>query len=183
LNTKKTKPFLLLLFCVLFSSLSAQDIDTIKMQIEDALASSKKYALVNRDSALYFVSQAEDLSKSLNDNEMTISVKNQKSAIHIYRQEFDEAQKLLLENIEESDISEKSLSTSYQNLGTVFNYKQDYEKAVEYYLKASKLAEKEKDTASLGKIYSNVGGIHARLKNTDLAADYLNKALVFIENN
>ncbi|NER15878.1 tetratricopeptide repeat-containing sensor histidine kinase [Spongiivirga citrea] len=183
MSIKKTTLIILLLFCALYADLSAQDTDAVKAQIEDALTTSKKYALVNRDSALYYVNRAEDLSKSLKDKTLTIRVKNQKSAIHIYRAEFDKAQQLLEENIDEAEIDEVSLTTSYQNLGTVFNYKQDFEKAVAYYLKASELAEKNKDTASLGKIYSNVGGIHARLKNTDKASDYLNKAIEFLDKN
>ncbi len=177
------KVIFLILFSALYTNIFGQDTQTSIQQIEDALAASKKYALVNRDSALYFVSKAKDLSNSLDNDSVKIRVKNQKSAIHILRAEFDKAQKLLEENINERDIDEVSLTNSYQNLGTVFNYKQDFEKAVQYYLKASELAEKNKDTVSLGKIYSNLGGIHARLENRDKASEYLNKAIVYLSNN
>ncbi|WP_430907231.1 tetratricopeptide repeat-containing sensor histidine kinase [Maribacter sp. 2-571] len=178
----KATLFLTLLLSIVSGALRGQKNDTPIMQVEKALATSKQYALTDRDSAMHYALQAEKRNLSLNDHRLKIAIKNQKAIIHIYKGAFDEAEKLLRQNIAETEIDGAALATAYQNLGTVFNYGQRFEQAVEYYLKALDLGEKNKDTSSLGKIYSNLGGIHARLGNTDKASRFLNSALLFLKD-
>ena len=85
--------------------------------------------------------------------------------------------------MEEKRVGEANLAETYQNFGNIYNYGQDYEKAVDYYLKASELYELKQDTIGLGKIFSNIGGINARLKNREKAIFYMNKALNYLTHD
>ncbi|WP_394750265.1 tetratricopeptide repeat-containing sensor histidine kinase [Spongiimicrobium salis] len=133
----------------------------------------------NLDSALFYSNLARTFSEETGNHTLIAKVRLQKSGILINQREFDDAEKLIREGLEDPQIDSINLARSYQNLGNIFNYKQEYEKAITHYLQGADFFELLKDTISLAKVYTNIGSLNARLGNPQKAIQYLDKALAY----
>ena len=82
-------------------------------------------------------------------------------------------------HIAEKNNDSIDVATSYNNIGSVYYQKGDYDKALEYLNKAltiqkAKLGEEHTDVATS---YNNIGSLYSKKGNYDKALEYLNKAL------
>ncbi len=187
--------FFLLLGSAMFSPGMnyAQEIDSLKLvlkqqtelgqRVHTMLQISTSFSQSNLDSALHYSKRAEQLLTNNNNDRLLEKLRMQKAGIHILRQELVVAEKLLMLNLEQTTLDPSNRASTYHNLGNVFNHKQQYEKAIDNYLKASQIFESLQDTIGLGKVYSNIGVINSRLQNSDNAILYFNKALGYLRNN
>ena len=75
----------------------------------------------------------------------------------------------------------KGLSDSYNNIGSVYYYKGEYFKTLEYWLKALKIDKELNDKAGMGRRYGNIGVIYRNQSNYPQALDYYLKALKIAE--
>ncbi len=65
----------------------------------------------------------------------------------------------------------------YRAKGTIYNEKANYQKALECYFKALKIAEEIKDYTELARMYRAIGSTYVRIKNPKKALFYFNKSL------
>ncbi len=89
----------------------------------------------------------------------------------------------LLENSqEESEAEEKELYYKlYNNLGVAYKIKGDLKKALQYYLRALRVAKKTNDKEKIGKIYNNMAIIYLRQGNLPKSMEYYLDALALYE--
>jgi tetratricopeptide (TPR) repeat protein len=180
--------FLLLPFCTL-----GQQTNKSKSQLEADAASDKKihkllqrstfYGTTQLDSSLFFTNKAMELSKQLGNDSIDATIRAHKAGILIRLTRFDEAEKLLFQNIENPDIAKSILGSTYNNLGTSYNMKEEFDKATVNYLKAVEIFELFKDSTMLGKTFANLGVIHARLKDYKKAISFMDKGMAFVGKN
>ena len=158
--------------------------DTIpEDKIEHLLQLSTLYRGSHIDSSMYFTMQAQNFADDLHNDSINSRLRAHKAAILIIQQQFMDAEKLLLQNVDYTAIDSLTYGETILNLGSISYYKQDLEQAVGHYLEASKIFERYTDTVRLGKVYSNIGGIQAQLKNPEKAIFYLKKALSYSIDN
>jgi len=154
-----------------------------ELKIYEFLQRSTYYNASQLDSSLFYVNKASAIAKNLKNDSIDAKIRAHKGGLLVIAKRFDEAEKLLYQNIETSDIDLKTLGSTYNNLGNSFNVKEDFEKATVNYLKAVEILETLKDTTVLGKAYANLGVIHARLKNYPKAIFYMDKGMNFAGKN
>ena len=152
-------------------------------KIEHLLQLSTLYRGSHIDSSMYFTMQAQKFADDLHNDSINSRLRAHKAAILIIQQQFMDAEKLLLQNVDYTAIDSLTYGETILNLGSISYYKQDLEQAVGHYLEASKIFERYDDTVRLGKVYSNIGGIQAQLKNPEKAIFYLKKALSYSIDN
>jgi len=76
---------------------------------------------------------------------------------------------------------EEFASALWNNLGVNLEYENEYEKAVEAYLKSLQLAEKLEDSLSIHQSYINIGLLYIWLTHYNQAETYLDKALDYFK--
>jgi len=162
-------------------------ISALRQQLSEARMESKKidisldivayYSRLNPDSALYYSKSATKMALQLEDKTLVVKTRSVQAGIHIIRQEFDLAQELLEKNLLEKEVVDTDLVVTHHNFGNIYNYKQEFDTALSYYLKAADGYASLKDSLGQGKIQSNIGSIHSRLRNFEKAAFYLESAI------
>lgn len=75
------------------------------------------------------------------------------------------------------------LAASYNNVGSLYTKREDYDKALEYQLKALKIRERFKDNCSLADSYNNVGNIYRSKGDYKEALRYCMDALEFYKES
>lgn len=68
----------------------------------------------------------------------------------------------------------------YINIGNAYQYKGQFDKVIENYIKGIKIFETIKDSSRLGMSYENLASFYSSLKNRDKEIEYLQKALSII---
>ncbi len=149
---------------------------------EDFIKKSNEYVHKNIDSALYFADQAQILAKELDNDTLLAKSNLQKSSALMFKKKLNEADSLLNQNLLRP-LPPHLEAQTLRNQGNIQYYKQDFEKALNIYLKAAKILERTKDTESLVAIYANIGSINSVLKNFKNASTYLERALPLSEHN
>ncbi|MCF8274913.1 MAG: hypothetical protein K9I95_13895 [Flavobacteriaceae bacterium] len=71
----------------------------------------------------------------------------------------------------------------YINLGNAYQYKGEFNKVIDNYLKGIKVFETLKDSSRLGMSYENLASFFNSIKNKEKELEYLNKALNIIPKN
>ena len=71
----------------------------------------------------------------------------------------------------------------YINLGNTYQYKGDFNKVINNYIKGIKIFESIKDSSRLGISYENLAAFYSSIKNKQKELEYLNKALHVIPKN
>ncbi len=145
--------------------------------IEKYLRKSKEFKTSQIDSSLFFVNKAITLSQKIKDVNVNAKLRAHKAGILIVTGEYEEAENLLNQNIKLVKIDSQILGMTYNNMGNLFHYKQDFENAVKYYVQASNILTQPENIAVLSKAFANIGSIHARLGNSEKAILYMTKAL------
>ena len=106
-------------------------------KIDTYLQLSKDYKNSKIDSSLFFVNKALVLAKNSNDINLNAKLRAHKAGILTAKGEYIEAQNLLNQNIKVTEIDSLVLGMTYNNMGNLFYFKQDFENAITYYVKAS----------------------------------------------
>ena len=75
----------------------------------------------------------------------------------------------------------KSLSESYNRIASVYFYKNQYEKALEFYQKALAIRKETDDKTGIADIYNNIANIYSNQENYQTTLDYYNQALKISE--
>ncbi len=151
-------------------------------KIEQNLTRSKELMRRNIDSALFYASEALDQSKVVSIDTLVAKSHLQKSSVLIFKKGFVEADSLLQYNLTKP-LPKHLEGQTLHNLATIQYYKQDFQKALDIYLKAAKVLEKAKNSRQLVNTYTNIGSINASLKNFENAQLYLERALPLSDFN
>ncbi|MEW7293048.1 tetratricopeptide repeat-containing sensor histidine kinase [Aquimarina sp. 2304DJ70-9] len=160
----------------------AQSTSNDTKEIEQDLLLSKEFLHKNIDSSLFYIDKALLLSKSISNDTLLAKSHLQKSSILIFKKEFSKADSLLQNNLEKV-LPKHIEGQTWHNLGTIQYYKQDFEKALNLYLKAVEILENAGNRKLLVNSYTNIGSINASLKYYDKAVNYLEKALPLSDFN
>ena len=193
MNSIRTIFFLLF---ITFSSLTLfcqtkkdEDLPSKTIVLKDYIRQSSKYASQKKfDSANYFAKKSWQLSKEINDKNLTARVVFNNSKVLYWQAKTAEAKKLLKLNINNKKLTDRIYYKSMQLLGTIYEYEKNYKEALETFIKIEKNIYKrsiltENDSIVLSNIYFNIGYIHQNSKNTKKAHHYYDKALVYIKDS
>ncbi|GAA4274741.1 tetratricopeptide repeat protein [Aquimarina gracilis] len=167
---------LTIILSVVISTLNAQSNIEKAEQIEKDLQHSKELMRRNIDSSLFYANEALLQSRSIINDTLLAKSHLQKSSVLIFKKGFKEADSLLQHNLTQQ-LPKHLEGQTLHNLGTIQYYKQDFQKALDIYLKAAKVLEKAKNSKQLVNTYTNIGSINASLKNFKNAQLYLERAL------
>ena len=78
---------------------------------------------------------------------------------------------------EEKVFYQRSLSKSYHNIGVIYQGKNDFEKAIKYYMLCLPIREKHGDRPGMAKTLNNMGVIYHRIGEYGKAAGYYNQSI------
>ena len=100
-----------------------------------------------------------------------------------YNKALTYSQSALRQSILQYDEMSEWVATSYNNIGTVYNYQGDYPKALDYYNKALVILEKllGMEHPDIALSYNNIGTVYNYLGDYPKALEYYNKALAIRE--
>jgi signal transduction histidine kinase len=137
------------------------------------------------DSAIRYYRQAGSLSRQLNYQPGIVQYINNYTAVLNVQGRFDSS---LILNLQAVDICKKhGLQKLYTkaliNTGAVYQYKEDYLKAADYYLKALPFLEPSGDLQSLSLVYGNLCGLYRDLNQPEKAAVYARQAIQLARDN
>ncbi len=178
----KIKIVVLFLALYSFNQIEAQSNEGLVQEIENHLIRSKELSQKNIDSSLYYSDQALELAKNIANDTLLAKSNLQKSSVLILKRKFSEADSLLQRNLAKK-LPEHIAGQTLHNLGTIQFYQQDFQNALDIYLKAAKVLENAKSNKLLVNTYSNIGSINAHLKNYKNAQVYLERALPLSDFN
>jgi signal transduction histidine kinase len=170
-----------------------QDLPTSKKQVEQALELSKSkklqksfidavnikgvYYIISgiQDSARYYFEKALDLSKKKNFRDLETKCLNNLGMYHKNNGNLIKAQKYFIESLKLDEELGRSASKSLSNIGLVYQELKQYEKAIDYHLRAKKIRDKEGDLFGLTVSLNNLAICYKGLK------DYENAILNFLD--
>jgi len=137
------------------------------------------------DSAILYYREAGSLSRQLDYQPGIVQYINNYTAVLNIQGRFDSS---LILNLQAVDISKKyGLQKLYTkalvNTGVVYQYKEDYLQAVDYYLKALPFLEPSGDLQSLSLIYGNLCALYRDLNQPEKAAFYARQAIQLARDN
>ena len=100
-----------------------------------------------------------------------------------YNKALTYSQSALRQSILQYDEMSEWVATSYNNIGTVYNYQGDYPKALDYYNRALVILEKllGMEHPDIALFYNNIGTVYNHQGDYPKALEYYNKALVIRE--
>ena len=100
-----------------------------------------------------------------------------------YNKALTYSQSALRQSILQYDEMSEWVATSYNNIGTVYNYQGDYPKALDYYNRALVILEKllGMEHPDIALSYNNIGTVYNYLGDYPKALEYYNKALAIRE--
>lgn len=178
MNTKKTSVFILcFLICI---HVIGQE--KITNAVSKYIEKSKTNLLKNQDSALIYSEKALVLAQQTTVDTLIAKAQIQKSSIFLLKNEFHKADSILSKELKKK-LPAHIEGQIWHNLGSIEYRKFNLDKALELYLKAIKTTEKSNQQKLLLNSYTNIGVIHAQLKNYNKAQEYLEKAVVLAKNN
>ncbi len=176
------KWLLTILSLVLWSTLPAQQPDTIA--INECLNQSKKFAYSNKDSALYFASEALKLSREFNNESKETSSCTRLGDIWSIHEVFDSAifyYKLAL-NIHNANADNKSAAIIMSRIGYSYYYAGQYDNALEFFKKKVDICSTENDKPGLAAVYNDLSACYSDLDKTEEAYNYSLMSLKINEN-
>ncbi|MEV6235346.1 BTAD domain-containing putative transcriptional regulator [Lentzea sp. NPDC051838] len=100
------------------------------------------------------------------------------SQVHIYRDEFAEAEQGMLaaQELYRSVGDERGEGTAVAGIGVVYRLRAEYERSLEFYVEALRLLESADDLHSVAHVRASIGGVHGSLGNLDEAREWLTNA-------
>jgi signal transduction histidine kinase len=157
--------------------------DTNKVQI--LIRIGQQYESNLPDTAVFFYEQARQLSRQLNYPMGELLYISNYTAVLNVQGRFDESLQLNLQAVElaERHGLKLRLIKALMNTGAVYQYKEDYLQAADYYLKALPLLEATDETQSISLAYSNLCGLYRDLNQPQKALQYARKALEYAQKS
>ncbi|MFT4204194.1 MAG: tetratricopeptide repeat protein [Chitinophagaceae bacterium] len=137
------------------------------------------------DSALYYYRIAGTLSKRLSYPIGIVKYINNYTAVLNVQGKYDSSLQLNLAALALSKKYHmaKQYRLSLVNIGTVYQYKEDYASAAKYYLEALPGFEQDGNTQYLGILYGNLSGMYRNMRRYEKAMEYAQKSLSVAEKN
>lgn len=135
--------------------------------------------LGNYSQALDVYLKANNIVEAFNIKDLKFSTLLNIANTYAYKKQLELSLIKLNDLLKSSKDNLEETAIIYTNLGTIFEEKKEYQKALDYYLKAFKIDKKinNPNNTNLGHDYNNLGSIHYFLANYDLAKKYLEKSL------
>ncbi len=174
----KTLILSLLIFVAIQGELVAQS--TTLNAIENHIELSKSFLQRHIDSSLFYSEKALALAKTTANDTLISKAELQNSSVLIFKNDFRTADSILRLNLTKT-LPEHIKGQVFHNLGSIAYRKQDFDKAIELYIKAAQLTESSKNKGLLLHTYTNIGVINAQLKQFKNAQNYLEKAVVLAD--
>jgi tetratricopeptide (TPR) repeat protein len=159
------------------------DIDALLLKAETVLSNTEKTIEKRISEALNAYKEADKTAKEIDcPAEKYIDLLWDYGVFlndYAYYKEAEKVDLRLIQLSEETNGQNEITAASYNNIGNVYDYLGDYDKALEYHNKALEirkevLVENHPDTAGS---YNNIGDVYANLGKYDKALKYHNKAL------
>jgi len=149
-------------------------------QIRSLLLISKSYFVSNKDSSLYFINLALNLSEKEKNTSFIATLNNHKGDIFYNKTDYQEAEKYY--SISLSILFETKdtivLIQTYNKLGMTNFMKSNYTKAIEYFIEQLKLAEKIEFLEAQASSKNNIAMTYASDKNYENSLIYYKEAFV-----
>ncbi|GAA4324362.1 hypothetical protein GCM10023149_25910 [Mucilaginibacter gynuensis] len=163
--------------------LSKMPDDTLKARMLITLG--QQYESNRPDSAVYYYKLCDQLSRQLHYSFGTLRYISNYTAVLNVQGRFDESLQLNLRAVEISrkEGLKQELVKALMNTGAVYQYKEDYARAISYYLQALPLIEAGGSIQNLSFAYGNLCGLYRSIKQTDKALFYARLALKYAEKN
>lgn len=136
------------------------------------------YNLGEFEKGLNYQLKAVSYAKKIKD--LALLGRSLNSAALLY-QKLGNYKKAVESSLESLKIKEKlndNLTSAYTNLGIIYKEWNNFDKAREYYNKALKISETEKDKPSISRILNNIGNMLLEQNKDDLALSYFKKSLI-----
>lgn len=157
--------------------------DTTRVEIYITLG--QQYESNLPDSALHYYALAGSLSRRINYPVGILKYISNYTAVLNVQGKLEESIKLNLEAVRIGTKNHLTLQAAkaYVNLGAVYQYKEDFPKAVEYYLKALPLIEKSGMPQAHSLLLNNLCGVYRSINQPEKAIDYAKQALLISEKS
>lgn len=84
--------------------------------------------------------------------------------------------------LEEQGNNPRNLAMALMNIGIIYRYQEEYDKALKYYYKSDSVITQHNLMGVKYNIYMNLGDVYDRMHNTDSAFNYFNKSLILSNN-
>jgi len=164
-------------------ALHALPVDTNKVMAFITLG--QQYENNLPDSALYYYEQARGLSLQLHYPAGFVRYVNNYTAVLNMQGRYNESLKLDLQAVDTCRRYglQELLVKVLINTGVVYQYKEDYGRAADYYMKSLPLLESSGNLAMLSVTYGNLCGMYRNLHQLDKAYQYARKALQYGEQS
>jgi signal transduction histidine kinase len=165
---------------VLLKDLSAAKEDTNKVLL--LLRIGRQYEFNTPDSAIKYYEAARDLSKKIGYKTGIFKYISNYTAILNSQNKYEESLQLNLQSIDlAKEINNpKLLTAAYCNTGGSYYGLRLYDKCIDYFLKATTLAESRHDTVGLITLYSNLTALYSELQQeSSKAYSYGLKSLTY----
>ncbi len=151
--------------------------------VEHYILKSKELSQKNIDSSFFYIEDALRLSRELKNDSLVVKSNIQYSSLYLFTKKFDSADSILQINLKNDKIPLHLKGQTWHNLASIAYQKQNFEKALELYIKVAVTTEKSGNKKLLVNTYTNIGVINAQLQNTANAQKYLEKAVALADNN
>lgn len=189
------KKYWLALVIAVSHVVSAQNIDSLLVELDKARpdsmqitllnALSKEYLKTDLDSSFYYI------QRSLANSEISSYPKLHFEAINLagnYYQRIGEFQQArnqydLLSPIAASLNDNKAWATYYNNVGIIYTNLTQYDSALNFYQKALDYEILGKDSTGIAEAYNNIGVIHFYAGNTEKCLEYITKSIEIQEQS
>jgi len=179
----------LLLLIISINIYAGNKIDSLYLSLSNAGSYSDKVEILHKigkyylkkmpDSAGYYAEIMQKISYNENDSlNIGYSYKLMGDA-GIYGGNLKAAEQNYLKAITvfKSINKQEQISNTKNNLGAVYQFSGQYDKAIELYKESLKKSISMNDTLSVSKSYNNIGALYVKMGDNDKAIEYLNKSL------
>ncbi len=183
------------LFFLFFSfSLSANNIDSLKLQLEESSGSnqidvliqlSKAYWTISPSNGIFYANEAVNLLKKFPNQQKEAKALLYAGVNAWFMGSYDEAIGYYQSSLTIAcEIDDKRLCAyNLNNLGMVNTYLKNYEEAITNYTKSSKMIDELGDKIEYAKIQNNIAGLKMNLGDPDKALELNLLALEIIEKS
>lgn len=138
------------------------------------------------DLALEYLLEALDMYQEKQDIGKAGHTQNKIATVHVMQENFEQASRFFQSAIDQlREIGNLELTAqSLMNLGVVYYYMGDYDRALEYYELTREMTESEVDFPRLNMVaLTNIGNVLIEMERYDEAEEYLKTAIQFFDEN
>jgi sensor histidine kinase YesM len=174
--------------CFLFFYLSFlhigafSQVDTQVQNAANVIDKAIQLSKVDIDSSVFYLNQAKAEAKALANDSLIVKCYLQESRMLVEKGHFEQADTVLHQALK-LNVPGHIVGRIWKNLGVVQYYKNQFQKALDLYLKAADIFQNTKHLKLLVDTYCDIGNINAVLKNYEKATQYLEKALAIHNTN